>query len=314
MTQLAEIPQPMTPPAATLLVRCLGCEYDLRGLPRDARCPECGLSVEPSHQRAETESTGRRPPLRLSSTPWLRNLAIACCLMLLVALFTAWDAVRVVRDADRGEDGIDIVEVIVGIAHLALMVAACWVFGTRQPLETRAAAAGRSMIRIGGGLTIVLPFALMPLMSRFGAMPHFFSRVSVVFSLLAGVLTWLIGRRLADGARRAGWIKLGRFASCYAWLAGPAWIVHALINPSMPYKPHAEWMLNAHPVIGYLESLVAMPHALLTAAQQWDDDAVARLLPWVIEAAISLASLIILALMARLFFIAARESPRPSSV
>ena len=39
----------MTVPAAT----CFDCDYDLRGLPPDARCPECGLAVAESAERFE---------------------------------------------------------------------------------------------------------------------------------------------------------------------------------------------------------------------------------------------------------------------
>ena len=37
-------------PAAT----CFDCGYDLRGLPLDGRCPECGLPAEESARRRET--------------------------------------------------------------------------------------------------------------------------------------------------------------------------------------------------------------------------------------------------------------------
>jgi hypothetical protein len=311
MTQVAGIAQQQTTPKPTpLLVRCLRCEYDLRGQPFDSHCPECGLPVAPSHQRAETEAVNQRPPLRLSSTIWLRNLAIACCVMLMVALLTALDALRIVRDLDR-EEGLQIAQIAIGIGHLALLSVACWLFGTREPLESRSSAWGRHVIRIGGVMVVALPFALMPLMNRYGAMPFFFSRVSAGFSILGGVITWLVARRLAAGARRDGRMILARFASSFAWLAPPLWIVHAMINPSMPYEPRAEWLLNAHPIIGYMESVVAMPFALLTPGNQWTGSSLhPGRWPWVIEAMISLASLILLVLMARLFFIAAATSPR----
>jgi hypothetical protein len=160
-------------------------------------------------------------------------------------------------------------------------------------------------------MTVVLPFALMPLINRYGARPFFFSRVSLLFGILAGIITWLVARRLAAGARRDGRMVLARFASCYAWLAPLLWIVHAIFNPSMPYEPHAEWLLNAHPIIGYIQSAVAMPFALRIPAKQWGGD-YARLWPWVIEAIISLASVVMLAIMARIFYIAAARSPRPA--
>jgi hypothetical protein len=160
---------------------------------------------------------------------------------------------------------------------------------------------------------IVLPFALMPLINRYGSGPFFFSRVAVVFSVLAAIITWLVVRRLAAGARRAGRFGVARFASCFAWLAPALWIIHATVNPSMQYQPHAGWLLNARPIIGYFESVVAMPFSLMIPATQWvGGDNKLMLWPWVIEALISLASVVLLVMMARLFFVAAAQSPRPA--
>ena len=322
MPPIADIAEPTTtttmilppPPLSPPLVRCLRCEYDLRGQPRDGHCPECGLPVEPSHQRAEIEDLKQRPPLRLSATAWLRNIAIACCVMLIVALLAGVDALRIARNMDRDDDGLQIAQIAIGFGSLALLLVACWLFGTREPLESRRAMAARYIIRLGGVTVIVLPFALMPLINTYGARPFFFSRLAVLFSVLAAIITWLVVRRLAAGARRAGHIGLARFASCFAWLAPATWIIHAMLNPSMRYQPHAEWLLNARPIIGYFESVVAMPFALMIPATQWSGGENRLLLwPWVAEALISLASLALLAMMARIFFIAAAQSPRPAA-
>jgi hypothetical protein len=318
MTEVADIaqqttPSPPAPPSSPpLLVRCLRCEYDLRGQPRDARCPECGLPVEPSQQRAELEALKQDPPLRLSSTTWLRNIAIACGLMLIVALLTGVDALRIVRHMDR-DDGLQIAQIAIGFGSLALLLIACWLFGTREPLESRGAMAGRYIIRLGGVTVIVLPFALIPLINSYGARPFFFSRVAVLFSVLAALITCLVVRRLAAGARRAGRIGMARFASCFAWLAPPIWVIHAMLSPSMRYEPHAEWLLNARPIIGYIESVVTMPFALSIPEAQWvGGDNKLMLWPWIVEAVISLASLVLLAMMARVFFVASAQSPRPA--
>ena len=157
MTQVADIAGPATTTTTTttsstsLLVRCLNCEYDLRGLARGAHCPECGLPVAPSCERAEIEDAGQRPPLRLSATTWLRGIAIACCLMLAAALCGGIDALRVVRDMSR-EEGLDFVGVAVGIGQLAATLAALWMFGTREPLESRRGRTARYVIRIGGAV------------------------------------------------------------------------------------------------------------------------------------------------------------------
>src|SRR5687768_5992755 len=100
----------------TLQARCLRCEYDLRGLPRDARCPECGTPAEPSWQRAEAERAAL-PPLHLSSPSWLRTMAIACCLMIASALLTAVEAWRLVGGSQRGGDNWGFLPVVFGLSH-----------------------------------------------------------------------------------------------------------------------------------------------------------------------------------------------------
>jgi hypothetical protein len=100
-------------------------------------------------------------PLRLSSTVWLRNIAIACWVMLIVALLTGFDALRTVRHMDPRRRAADRA-IAIGFGSLALLLVACWLFGTREPLESRGAMAARYIIRLGGVAVIVLPFALMP--------------------------------------------------------------------------------------------------------------------------------------------------------
>jgi hypothetical protein len=97
---------------------------------------------------------------------------------------------------------------------------------------------------------------------------------------------------------------------CFAWLAPPLWVIHAMINPSMSYEPRAEWLLNARPIIGYFESVVTMPFALSIPQAQWVGDNKLMLWPWVLEALISLCGMVLLAMTARLFFVAAAQSPR----
>src|SRR5215207_6870598 len=118
MTDTATTAPPPIPPAPASVpgasVNCLRCEYDLRGQPRDGNCPECGTPVEPSWQRHEAAQAAQPPPLHLSSTSWLRAMAIGCCLLTASALLTCFDALRVVTGMG-GDDGFNVIGVAVGL-------------------------------------------------------------------------------------------------------------------------------------------------------------------------------------------------------
>jgi hypothetical protein len=59
-------------PAVSTDVLCVDCEYDLRGLPTDGRCPECGLEVQRSLD-----------PMRFAEGRWLRLTGAGTILVLL---------------------------------------------------------------------------------------------------------------------------------------------------------------------------------------------------------------------------------------
>jgi len=301
--------QPSFTPQPPRSLRCLACEYDLRGQPRDGHCPECGLPVEPSATRDDAERAGGRAPLRLSGTSWLRAVGVACWVTVGFAVITCAEAYVIVTNFGE-RTGLNFVDVALSLAQLALMPIALWLFGTREPLESRRGGAMRLVVRGLAVASIVLPFALAPLIDRAGrgGGTNVYGRVSIGFAVLAAVSTWIIVRRLAAAARRERRMMLARSAGAFAWVAPIAWIVHAALNPSMPMDPHAEWLLNAHPLVGYAESIVSMGR-LLTTKMRTD----LALLPWLIEAAISLAGVVMFIAMARLFRAAARQSPRPAA-
>ena len=310
---IAPPPPPPPSPSTAAPLRCLRCEYDLRGLSRDAHCPECGTPVEPSAQRDDAERAGHRAPLRLSATPWLRAVGIACWLTVAFAVVTFAESFVIVTNIGERR-GMNYVSGGLALAQLGVMLIILWLFGTREPLASRRARAVGLFLRGMAVILTALPFALIPIMHRFATGgTRFYSRLAVGFAVIAGVLTWIIVRRLAAGARRDGRMMLARGASTFAWLAPIGWITHALLDPSMPIGQDAGWLVNAHPLVGYAESVVAMSRLLLVVPLRGDDDLLPLLLPWLVEAAISLVGVLLFAAMARLFLTAARQSPRPAT-
>lgn len=71
------------PDATSTEPACLRCGYDLRGVPDDAACPECGLLAERSRRPTDA--------LRDARPKWLRSLSAGVWLMLLAVAFgVAW--------------------------------------------------------------------------------------------------------------------------------------------------------------------------------------------------------------------------------
>jgi hypothetical protein len=75
----AAYPAPPDRDAETVL-SCIACGYDLRGLPFEGRCPECGTPVEVSR---------RRPLLRHADPRYVRTLVIGAGVCLLAVLIDA---------------------------------------------------------------------------------------------------------------------------------------------------------------------------------------------------------------------------------
>jgi len=298
----------------TALVRCLSCEYDLRGQPRaTGHCPECGMAVEPSWQRHAADL----PPLRLSSTTWLRAMALGCCLIILAAILNSIEAVSVIR-TNRGDDGFKMLAVVTGLSELAAVSVGLWLLGAREPLApaTRRAGAGggraaRFAVRIAAVILLVLPFAAIAISVRFTRIERLDGNLAILSTALAWVTTWVAMRRFAAGARRAARRRLARWMTVFAWAAPMVWIAHAVTNRSIPYAERAEWLLHPHPLVGFIEAVVVLPGALIQAPR-WSGG-MTPLLPWIPEAVISLIGVVLLAAAARMFFVAAAQSPRPAA-
>src|SRR4051812_12377368 len=75
-------PAALTAEATVAALLCVSCEYDLRGMARDARCPECGAQVDRSYQHHEALLARGEAPLWMSRPAWLRRIGIGCALAL----------------------------------------------------------------------------------------------------------------------------------------------------------------------------------------------------------------------------------------
>ena len=63
---------------------CCGCEYDLRGLPADGRCPECGVAVGVSLEGNTLHHADPRWLKRLMVAGWLVPAGVAAAVLLIV--------------------------------------------------------------------------------------------------------------------------------------------------------------------------------------------------------------------------------------
>src|SRR3954454_8670140 len=109
-------------------VLCARCEYDIRGLARDGRCPECGADLESSWRRAEQQQHRVALPLHLSSRQWLKWMAIGCALLIAAAIATVADAAFMVQVTRN-----DWLGAATGLMQMGFGVAGLWMLGSREP-------------------------------------------------------------------------------------------------------------------------------------------------------------------------------------
>jgi serine/threonine protein kinase len=149
-------------------VRCVGCDYNLCGLSRDGRCPECGVPVAES----------LRPELLQFADPmWLKTVSrgaklvhwlfpVALLIVVLVfALQLFFNTSVLVRTA---------IVSFIGFAYLVL-----WVVGARWLLSNRSPESQKNRLTFSGRIAIV----------------------GMALSLFAGTFALITGRQAAPKAR-----------------------------------------------------------------------------------------------------------------
>src|SRR5437588_8462153 len=110
-------------------ILCIDCEYSLRGLPREGRCPECGGEIAQSWLWHETLLARGEPPLWMSPPAWLRRMGYGCALVLASSL--AVIAVSTLNSAFGVSGGIhEYVAVSIWIAANVALVAGLWLLGS----------------------------------------------------------------------------------------------------------------------------------------------------------------------------------------
>jgi hypothetical protein len=293
----------MTEPPPTLVadppvVSCFHCEYDLRGLPRKGRCPECGSDIETSWQR--TEARHHRGPLAIAWRRWLLSMAGGCVLLLAAAVSTLVYVVMVLHYV------MGAAMVAMYFTPLALLAGGMWMLGAREPANptTLNRALVRWFIRCAILLEVYLSiygFYLGPGRAMANFTKGWFKVEGVVYAA-AGALVLL---RMADAARRLGHARLRAATILLLCIMPAAFAAQALSDLTIRMRRTESWFLTPHPVIGYVESIILVPFAPLNEVRidlRW--------WRWAGEGLLSIAMLILLAASAWMFIGAARRRQR----
>lgn len=113
-------------------VRCLRCEYRLRGLARDGNCPECGAAIELSWRRHEFLLAHGWAPLAMASPKWLRAMGSSAALFAGggAGLVIAHGAMAMLPPGPAASSSGAIAAMLTSLAVLAV---ATWLAGRREP-------------------------------------------------------------------------------------------------------------------------------------------------------------------------------------
>ena len=123
---------------------CLRCGYDLRGVPDDAACPECGLGADRSRRPTDA--------LRDARPAWLRSLAIGVRLMLL--------AVPIAIAGSLGAEWL--LNVLIDYAQNALSTLTPWQFDVIVTLAELWGAYLGSVFLLAGAILVTRPEGYAP--------------------------------------------------------------------------------------------------------------------------------------------------------
>ena len=171
--------EPSSAPPDPAAVVCMGCDYDLRGLPRSANCPECGLPVARSGRA--NQWLWHAPPR------WLASLSRGAVLVLAAVAVTA--LLPFAPGAWLG--GVPVEAFLTAVCGVLVAAAALYASGVwllTRP-QARFAPAG-GVVRLAARCA-----AFLPLLSELGA---FVPRRPGILQWLRGatLLVWLVAAAL----------------------------------------------------------------------------------------------------------------------
>ena len=230
----------MSSPAPTAAATCFDCGYDLRGLPPQGRCPECGLAAAESARRFnELLAVGAVVPVRRATLCLLLAAAIGLgttTLLIAVGLLTRY------FDLDFRDTG----RVMYAASFLGSLATAGLVWRASVILNDRPPQGGRLAGRLLGLVGWVVPvFAVLvwaiiwldpPRVYWRNGRASFFvpALVSAVGVTLAGACLLYLPALVSVVRRRVTlWPQRPGLARGVGFVAAVFWVALALMLPSL---------------------------------------------------------------------------------